>query len=200
MYDYRAETWNVWNGSTENLNEVKSGRTSFGGLPKQQATFDVSYPQAQNDKAALPRLAGKVLRGAGIVGEVVDVGLTGTTVYNQLSVGDTKGAAITAAQFGGRFGGALAGAAYGAALGSVVPGVGTVIGGVVGGIGGAFGGEWIVDTSIAILTGNATAGIGSPQGYSGMQGGSSAQWAAQSTGAGVPGEPLNAPLPTDPQM
>jgi hypothetical protein len=91
----------------------------------------------------------------GVVGFAVDLGVTGTTVYNQYAEDKTE-AAITAAQFVGRWGGALAGNTYGAAweaaLGTFVPVLGNVVGGIVGGvagsIAGAFGGEWIVNTVI----------------------------------------------------
>ena len=100
------------------------------------------------------------VKGAGVIGAVADVGLTGYEVYqNQQAVGEeidartgeiytqksatadnTEAIASTTGGLAGAGLGAAKGAAMGAAFGTAVPIVGTAIGGLVGGIAGGIAG------------------------------------------------------------
>tara|TARA_Y100000361_G_C11138134_1_gene333371 strand:- start:303 stop:1505 length:1203 start_codon:yes stop_codon:yes gene_type:complete len=111
----------------------------------------------------IDKLATKAMpfvKGAGVIGAVADVGLTGYEVYqNQQAVGEeidartgeiytqksatadnTEAIASTTGGLAGAGLGAAKGAALGAAIGTSVPIIGTAIGGLVGGVAGGIAG------------------------------------------------------------
>jgi hypothetical protein len=114
------------------------------------------------DLNRLARFGGKAL---GVAGLAYDAISTGTTAYGQLEAGNTSGAALTGAEFGGRLNGMAAGgwagAVLGGAIGTAVPGIGNLVGagvgGFVGGIVGAIGGQAAVDRIASALTGGGVA-------------------------------------------
>ena len=125
----------------------------------------------------IDKLATKAMpfvKGAGVIGAVADVGLTGYEVYqNQQAVGEeidartgeiytqksatadnTEAIASTTGGLAGAGLGAAKGAALGATFGSAVPIVGTAVGGLVGGVVGGIAG-YFAGSTVGEMAGDA---------------------------------------------
>ncbi|MGJ0455036.1 MAG: hypothetical protein ACR65T_17675 [Methylocystis sp.] len=134
--DLTLQTRSFWSGATQHFIEVKTGVHDLngvrGGSTGVQAPADAANLSSMNKATAGYRAAGQLLRGAGALGAVVDIVMTGAQIQQQLSAGDNLGAKRSGAQFGGRWGGAAAGAwggaSFGGVIGSVIPFVGTAVG------------------------------------------------------------------------
>ena len=159
-----------------NMVQAKSGRYFPANSPQGRMITNMQKGPAGTSNVAgvvddvlpanargIDKLATKAMpfvKGAGVIGAVADVGLTGYEVYqNQQAVGEeidartgeiytqksatadnTEAIASTTGGLAGAGLGAAKGAAMGAAFGTAVPIVGTAIGGLVGGIAGGIAG------------------------------------------------------------
>ena len=157
-----------------NMVQAKSGRYFPANSPQGRMITNMRPGAASNvagvvddvlpaNARGIDKLATKAMpfvKGAGVIGAVADVGLTGYEVYqNQQAVGEeidartgeiytqksatadnTEAIASTTGGLAGAGLGAAKGAAMGAAFGTAVPIVGTAIGGLVGGIAGGIAG------------------------------------------------------------
>jgi len=157
-----------------NMVQAKSGRYFPANSPQGRMITNMQKGPAGNvagvvddvlpaNARGIDKLATKAMpfvKGAGVIGAVADVGLTGYEVYqNQQAVGEeidartgeiytqksatadnTEAIASTTGGLAGAGLGAAKGAAMGAAFGTAVPIVGTAIGGLVGGIAGGIAG------------------------------------------------------------
>lgn len=98
----------------------------------------------------------KAGKGLGVLGTILQVGMSGYEAYNDFSSGDNKGGAEAIGGGVGSLGGAWGGAALGTAI---FPGVGTVIGAILGGLGGDWLGRELTGGAFDMFD-NGTTGIG----------------------------------------
>lgn len=144
------------------------------GGPSVASVVDDVVPTNVRGIDKLATKAMPFVKGAGVLGAVVDVGLTGAEVYqNQQAVGEeidartgeiytqksatadnTEAIASTTGGLAGAGLGAAKGAALGAAFGSAVPIVGTAIGGLVGGVAGGIAG-YFAGSTVGEMAGDA---------------------------------------------
>ena len=157
-----------------NMVQAKSGRFFPANSPQGRMITNMQKGPTNNvagvvddvlpaNARGIDKLATKAMpfvKGAGVIGAVADVGLTGYEVYqNQQAVGEeidartgeiytqksatadnTEAIASTTGGLAGAGLGAAKGAALGAAIGTSVPIIGTAIGGLVGGVAGGIAG------------------------------------------------------------
>ncbi|WP_316172279.1 FG-GAP-like repeat-containing protein [Bradyrhizobium sp. SZCCHNRI3037] len=155
--DVSYERLSLTQGRTVHLDEVKAAQHITNARYGTQVAGQVRAVAAINAQSAGMRLAGTVLKRAGIAGAAVTVVTTAINVRSKLAQDDRVGAGREIAKASGGWGGAVAGASIGAWGYAAGPVVGTLTT-FVGGIAGAIAGEEAVSAFYDAVFGGSTQG------------------------------------------